>query len=126
MNETNETELEILLQAWRPRRPSAKCRKNIFAERQSPPRAITLPFAWLVPVAACLLILLASISRDTDKFSRVAQAGSQGQMIAMVLSNRSFAACLPGGFQNDQNMLRNTFEWTNASHYTPSIRSLIH
>ena len=36
-------------------------------------------------------------------------------ILAVILSNQSYAAYLPSSFQPEQNSLRNTFEWTNLS-----------
>ncbi len=118
-------ELETLLQAWQPRRPSVKRRRAIFGKPETSPRSIALPFNWLMPAAACLVALLTVLGYSADRFSRAAQSGAQVPMMAMVMSNQSFTACLLGDCRNDQNTLRNTFEWTNAARYTPSIRSLL-
>ena len=119
--------LEIQLRARQPRRPSAKCKTAIFGKKSDDAaRSLALLWNWSVPIAASLMLLLATLGQRGGDFARVARLGEQGQMIATVLSNQSFAAFLPGNSQNDQNTVRNTFEWTNASRYTPSIAPLIH
>jgi hypothetical protein len=46
-------------------------------------------------------------------------------LVAMIMSNQSSAAYLPGSFRNDQNIITaNTFEWTNGSRSPSSMRSL--
>ncbi len=48
-----------------------------------------------------------------------------GHIVAMILSNQSAVAYLPAGFQRDQNSPPvDTFEWTNGSGSTSSVRSL--
>lgn len=133
MNEMNE--MEILLQTWRPRHPSARCREKIFGECEqhgiggdfpSPIAYRPKPtFNWLLPVAACLAALLTVFGYSADRLSRNAATSAQSPVIAMVLSNQSLTGYLLGDCRNGQNTLRNTFEWTNASSYTPSIRSLV-
>src|SRR5205823_9555097 len=50
---------------------------------------------------------------------------TNGPLVAMILSNQSSAAYLPGSFQSGQNIISaNTFEWTNGSRSSSSIRSL--
>lgn len=46
-------------------------------------------------------------------------------MVAMILSNQSYAAYLPGSFEHQHNSFRaDTFEWTNGSRSTSSMGSL--
>jgi hypothetical protein len=40
-------------------------------------------------------------------------------MLAMILSNQSYAAYLPGSFQRNQNRW-DTFEWTNTGRFPSS------
>jgi hypothetical protein len=50
---------------------------------------------------------------------------NSGAVVAMIMSNQSAAAYLPGTFQPEQNSLpAGTFEWTNGSGSTSSISSL--
>ena len=119
--------LEIQLRAWQPRRPSPKCKTALFGKKsEDAVRSLALLWNWSLPIAASMVLLLATLGQRGSDLARVASLGNQGPMIATVLSNQSFAAFWPGNPQNDQNTLRNTFEWTNASRYTPSIAPLIH
>lgn len=119
-------QLEIQLRAWQPRRPSAKCKTAIFGKKSDDAaRSLALLWNWSLPVASSLMLLLTTLGQRDGDLARAARLGEQSPMIATVLSNQSFAAFLPGNSQNDQNTLRNTFEWTNASRYTPSIAPLI-
>jgi hypothetical protein len=129
MKEMNE--LESLLQTWTPRRPSPELEKRIFRMGDKPsPRQVRVeespaPFAfrWLVPAtAALLLICLVGNPRGSQNLSGT---GQSGPMAAMILSNQSAMAYLPGSFKGDQNNIpADTFEWTNGSGSTSSIRSL--
>ena len=118
--------LEIQLRAWQPRRPSAKCKHALFGYKSTARHSLALFWNWSLPVAACLMILLATLGQRASDLARVARLGEQVPLIATVLSNQSLVAFWPESSQNDQNTLRNTFEWTNANRYTPSIAPLIH
>ncbi len=52
-------------------------------------------------------------------------AADHAPMVAMILSNQSFAAYLPGSFQRNQNRW-DTFEWTNTGHFTSSEGPFLH
>jgi hypothetical protein len=41
-------------------------------------------------------------------------AADGGRMVAIIVSNQSYAAYLSEPLRRDQNELRNTFEWTNG------------
>jgi hypothetical protein len=79
-------------------------------------------FRWLVPATAGLLLLcLVAHPRGGDGLPR----SHSVPMVAMILSNQSSCAYLPGSFKADQNNVpADTFEWTNVSGSTSSIRSL--
>src|ERR1051326_4562759 len=126
MNEMND--LEMLLNSWAPRPPSPKLRQRLFERSHaalvapesgggSPitlhaPRS-TLHGFWLAPAAACLLLCLAIVGQRNG--SSLAHPTNSPAIVAMILSNQSYAAYLPSSFQPEQNSLRNTFEWTNRS-----------
>ena len=120
-------DLEMLLNSWAPRRPSPKLSQRLFAgARQGiassksdasgsliPHHAPAPRFLWLAPAAACLLLCLAIVGqRNGSSFSR---STNSMPILAVILSNQSYAAYLPSSFQPEQNSLRNTFEWTNLS-----------
>jgi hypothetical protein len=119
-NELNE--LEAQLGSWTLRRPSPKIEKRLFAwRRANAPAGTAVPFAWFVPVTAALL--LACIIFNQHAGTAAARA-TNAPLVAMIISNSSAAAYLPGSFQHDQNIITaNTFEWTNGSRSTSSIRS---
>jgi hypothetical protein len=129
----NEVEME--LRSWQPRRPSAKLERYLFCEpavRAAAAVHLTLdaqptaPFrlSWLAP--AMVAFLLMCVLFNPRNSSTVASSASPGPMVAMMMSNQTLAAFLPGKSQNEQNILRNTFECTNVSHYNPNIIPLIH
>ena len=130
MNEMND--LEMLLNSWAPRRPSPKLRRRIFADplaraceaHASPitPEGPTLRFIWLAPAAACLLLALAIVGQRNG--APFPHPTNSMPIMAVILSNQSYAAYLPSSFQPEQNSLRNTFEWTNRSRSTTSKGSL--
>jgi hypothetical protein len=51
---------------------------------------------------------------------RVHSSNDGGAMMAMIFSNQSFAAYLPGSFTREQNRW-DTFEWTNHGHSGSSV-----
>ena len=107
MNETNP--LETQLRSWTPRRPSAKLERHLFHRPSVAPRPTGLVF-WLGPVTACLLFVCVVFSQHSPPdFSPTSR---QDAMVAVILSNQSYAAYLPGSFQRAANRL-DTFEWTN-------------
>ena len=125
--------LEAQSRTWAPRRPSPKLKKRLFGR---PAAAIThhasrirnhpspaFRFGWLAPATAGVLALcLLSNQRNSDVISG---ARNSVPLVAMILSNQSPAAYLPGNFERHQNRLpADTFEWTNRSSSTSSIGSL--
>lgn len=78
---------------------------------------------WLAPATAALVLLcLLFNQRDSG---RVGGPTSSGPLVAMILSNHSVAAYLPSQDPREQNRPPDdTFEWTNGSSSTSSIRSL--
>jgi hypothetical protein len=117
MNEMKE--LEARLHSWAPRRPSRRIEKRLFGRR---PRHTGPAFNWLAPVTAALLLTCLIFNQHG---SQVRESGAHEALVAVVLSNQSSAAYLPGSFQRDANIITaNTFEWTNGSRFTSSIRSL--
>lgn len=108
--------LEERLASWTPRRPSQAVERRLFGDRLRP-SGQPLAWAWLSPVAACLL-LIAVLGQTRGVPPGIPISGSQ-PMVAMILSNQSYAAYLPGSFQRNQNRW-DTFEWTNPGHFNSS------
>ena len=112
MNEMNELETQLL--SWTPRRPSAKLERRLFAAGLAPAEVL-LPFrfSWLAPATAALMLMCVLFNqRYGPTFSRSA---SPGPLVAMILSNQSAAAYLPGGVQAERNSLpADAFKWISA------------
>lgn len=109
-------ELEIQLQSWAPRRPSAKLKRRIFAVaapttlEESP----AFRFRWLAPATAAL-VLLALLANPRE--GGMARAGTNSVLFA-VASNYPSVHSQHNGPPSD------TFEWTNGNGFPSSIRSL--
>ncbi len=120
MNEWNP--LERQLRSWRPRRPSARLKARVFGQAVAIERERRLAFGWLAPATVCLLLFLVTFSQRNAELTRLASASNQVPMMALTLSNLSFAAYLPGSSVNDRNAVRpDTFEWTNHGRSPSSI-----
>jgi len=132
MNEMKD--LETQLRSWAPRRPSPKLAKRLFASAAaiagaSGPPAVTRhespPFrlSWLAPAVAAVLLMCVLFNQRGG--SMLSGSPDSGAMVGMIVSNQSAATYLPGSFQRERNGPRgDTFEWTNGSSFTSSIRSL--
>ena len=110
---------ETQLRSWQPRRPSAGLKRRIFS---APPnrRTPAVVLGWLAPVTACALLTLLVFNSGNGL---PVGANNRGAMMAMVLSNQSYAAYAPDGSQNVQNRLAGvTFDWTNRGASSSSIR----
>src|SRR5438045_2412620 len=115
MNEMNE--LETQLHSWALRPPSPRVEHQLFglsapaslpaqaaAAACAIPRAPSLPafsFRWLVPATAGLLLLCLIANPRTG--SGLVSSTNSGPMVAMILSNQSAAAYLPGSFKMAEN-----------------------
>ena len=127
MNDWND--LEKHLRSWTPRRPSKGLEAQIFAAAAAPaPEAVVAPLRlnWLAPAMAALLMMgvLFNQRYGGNAFS----SSGTGSMAAMILSNQSAPAYLPGSFQGDRNTIpADAFEFTNvnpaASRVVSPVRS---
>ena len=117
MNEMNP--LETQLRSWIPRRPSAKLTRRLFRRPAPVTRPAGIVF-WLGPVTACLLFACVIVGQHGP--ANFSSAGRDDAIIAMVLSNQSYAAYLPGSFQPAANRL-DTFEWTNRGYSNSTMDS---
>ena len=112
--------LETQLRSWKPRRPSATLKQKIFAATTDIAPKALLPFSWFAPAIACALIALAVLNQENGN-----PISSVHPEIMVALSNQSYAAYLPGSFQNSENRLPiDTFDWTNGSRSTSSMNFL--
>jgi hypothetical protein len=77
----------------------------------------------LAPAMAAMMLMAALVSQRND--TALSSPARSGPLVAMMMSNQSAAAYLPASFQPEQNRVTpQTFEWTNGSSSTSSIRSL--
>jgi hypothetical protein len=107
-------ELEKWLYSWTPRRPSAKLDRRLFAARPAPVEAL-LPFrfGWLAPTTVALAMMCVLLNQRFGV--TFPSAAGATPMVAMILSNQSAAAYLPGSFQAEQNNLpADAFKWTRG------------
>ncbi len=112
MNEMNE--LEKLLRSWTPRRPSARLERRLFAGAPAVEEAL-LPFrlTWLAPVTVGLMLMCVLFNQRYG--ASLSGSASPGPLVAMILSNQSAAAYLPGSVQAERNNLpADAFEWTSV------------
>ena len=108
-------ELEKWLYSWTPRRPSARLERQLFGARAVPVEAL-LPFrfGWLAPTTVALALMCVLFNQHYGAPSYAPTGASP--MVAMILSNQSSAAYLPGSFQAEQNNLpADTFKRTRES-----------
>jgi hypothetical protein len=109
---------------WTPRRPSARLERRLFGVGAAPAEAL-LPFrvTWLAPVTAALMLMCVLFNQRYGP--GLSASASPGPLVAMILSNQSAAAYLPGSFQAEQNNLpADTFNRTRASRSAPGAASL--
>ena len=115
-------ELETQLRSWAPRRPSPTVEKRLFRPSKPERAPSQVAFGWLAPVTAALLLTCLLLNQHGNPS---AAGSTNAPLVAMILSNQSSAAYLPGSFKQEQNIITaNTFEWTNGARFTSSIRSL--
>src|SRR5215472_1519283 len=132
MNDMNE--LETQLRSWVPRHPSPRFEQRCVAARRAAAMAIAAPdildepapvfrLRWLAPATAALVLLCVLFNQREG--GGVGGSTNSGPLVAMILSNHSVAAYLPSNEAREQNRPpADTFEWTNGSGSTSSIRSL--
>ena len=113
------SEFETQLLGWTPRRPSARLERRLFAATPAPAEALPpFRFSWLAPATAVLALMCVLFNqRYVADFS--ASAGA-GPIVAMILSNQSAAAYLPGSVQADHNNLpADAFKWASSRGAAP-------
>ena len=79
-----------------------------------------MAFNWLAPATVCMLLALAVFKQENNIS---AASPRYDPAVAMMLSNQSYVAYLTGGSsQIEHNILPATFESTNRSDSTSTIR----
>jgi len=104
-------ELEKQLGWWTPRHPSARLERRLFAAAPAPAVPL-LPFrsTWLAPVTGTLALVCVLFNQRY--VASLSGSGAAGPMVAMILSNQSAAAYLPGSVRAERNNLpADAFEW---------------
>lgn len=116
-------ELEKRLLSWTPRRPSKGLEARIFgADADAAELVPSFRLSWLAPVTLALLLICVLFNQRYG--STLAGSPVSGPMVAMILSNQSAAAYLPGSFQAEQNNLpADAFKWSNARGAAPRLTS---
>jgi hypothetical protein len=110
-------QLEKQLRLWVPRRPSPRVERRLFGPLHSSSGS-----HFIVPAMAVLLLFCTLATQRQGPMLAVSQESRE--MAAMVLSNGSASAYLPGSFQREHNLLAgDSFEWTNAGGSSSSMRS---
>src|SRR5262245_34070170 len=125
MSEMNEWEFK--LRSWAPRRSSPKLQQRIFRSRSAAaasalPASAACRLRSFAPATAAL-VLLCLIFNQREAGIDTGSTNSN-LVVAMILSNQSVAAYLPARLEREQNWPADTFEWTNGSGSTSSMRSL--
>ena len=102
------------MRSWQPRPPAAGLRHKIFSAEDAVPTAKWL-WGGLAPAMACALLTLVAFNHGGDGLT-------SKPIMAMVLSNQSYAAYASGEGRTAQNRVDGvTFDWTNHS----SFKSII-
>ena len=100
--------------SWTLRRPSARLERRLFVA--GPAVAEALPsfrLSWLAPATAALMLMCVVFNQR--QAGTLSGAASPGPLVAMILSNQSAAAYLPGSVQAERNNLpANAFQRTSA------------
>jgi hypothetical protein len=87
------------------------------------PMRLAPKLAWalgsLAPVTACALLTLSAFNSGSGISDN--STGSK-PWIALISSNQSYAAYLPGNFRGQENKVSSvTFDWTNHGNFTSSM-----
>jgi hypothetical protein len=124
MSEMNE--LETHLRTWKPRSPSARLERKLFRQNEiaAPAEPVTVfRFHWAMPGTAALALLCLLFNQHHA--GTISVSANSGPMVAMIMSNQSAAAYLPGSFERQHNSWgADIFDSTNGSKSSSSMRSL--
>ena len=116
--------MENQLLLWTPRRPSAALERRLFAGGPVPADALPpFRFTWLAPVTAALMLMCVLFNQHYG--ATFSASGGAGPLVAMILSNQSAPAYLPGSFQAEHNNLpADAFKWTSRRGQAAGVTSL--
>jgi hypothetical protein len=118
------TELERQLYSWTPRRPSGRLERRLFAARAVPVDVLApFRFNWLAPATAALALACVLFNQRYGPI--FSTSSGTGPMVAMILSNQSAAAYLPGSVQAERNNLpADAFRWADSHGPAPGAAAL--
>jgi hypothetical protein len=86
------------------RRPSARLERRIFADGPAAMEGLPpLRLNWLAPALAALVLMGVLVNERCGP--ALSASASSGPLVAMILSNQSAAAYLPGSIQAERNNL---------------------
>jgi len=94
--------LEAQLRSWKPRRPSATLERRLFKSTRPETGMFSLA-GWLAPAAACLILAISLLNPHSA--GDLSDRTRPGGLVAMIASNQSYAAYLPGSFRRTHNQL---------------------
>ena len=115
------------LRSWTPRPPSKALKRKLFPN-PVPAKAdaaadLIVTWRWLTPVLGCLLIL-AGVFNSRDRESATLTAADTNNLLAVLTTQRTYAAYVTAGFHSRQNAVgSDTFEWTNSQGLPSSVGS---
>jgi hypothetical protein len=110
--------LEDQLASWKPRRPSARLKQRLFPGSHARPELFRV-LNWVAPATVCVMLAVAALRQETGLSDA---SPRQDHMVAMMMSNSSVIAYLPGGSsQVEQNILPATLGWTNHARSTSTV-----
>ena len=109
---------ETRLHSWCPRRPSAGLKRRIFIARTLSLPQIARALGWLTPATACLLLIFLVLNPGNTASSNL---GRQEPILAMIMSNQSYAVHFVNHRMGQNDLSAVTFDWTNHSGSTPSM-----
>ena len=116
--------MENQLLLWTLRRPSAALERRLFAVGPAPAEALPpFRFTWLAPVTAALMLMCVLFNQRYGP--TLSGSAGAGPLVAMILSNQSAPAYLPGSVQAEHNNLpADAFNWTSRSGSAAVVPSL--
>jgi hypothetical protein len=109
---------ETQLHSWRPRRPSAGLKQRIFIARTLNLPQIARVLGWLTPATACILLIFLVLNPGNTASSDL---GRQEPILAMIMSNQSYAVHTANHRVGQNDLSAVTFDWTNHSGSTSSM-----
>ena len=105
-------DLERQLRSWVPRRPSARLERHLFPRARKHRHSLGFRLGWLAPATASLLLAALLMGQHSG---RALGSATAAPMVALMLSNQSAAAYLPGTFQGENNRLPPGYQWTAST-----------